>query len=216
MPNVRRARRFLISITSLALLMVFSAQLVAAEPIDPPASLTPPIPPGITNLRCVETGAGITCTFDVDSPAEPAPHVMVQCDDGVVLEQGTGTQRAITRHYDRSGTLVDEVRHVAYDGIIYNGADPDRAGTRDGRFKVVLDFEGGALLALTYTGLTSQVSVAGQGVVALDAGRVVIDLNTSTVLSSNGRHDYIFPGLLGPGFGLNVTPNTQPICAALT
>ena len=205
--------RFLLPLLVLGSLTV---HLAVAAPITPPSTLNPPIPPNAIDPTCVETGAGITCTYQQEFPAEPAPHPFVNCGAFQTFEQGTGTSVDVTRSYDLSGVLTQEIRRVSYGGDIFIDTQPEPIGTREGRFTATIDRQAGVITRLTFTGLTAQVMMEGHGVVALDAGRVVIDPITNTVLSAAGRHDFIFPGLFGPGMNLQNAPaNTQVICAAL-
>jgi hypothetical protein len=210
--------RALLIVSLLALLALLPGS-ATAEPIPPPASLMPPLPPNAIDARCVETGIGIRCTYEQVFPAEPAPHTFVDCGSLTVFEQGVGIRASVTRYYDLSGGLIQEVRRVSYGGVLTTAAQPAGIGSREGQFTVTLDFEAGVLAQLTYKGLTAQVQIDGHGVVALDAGRVVIapiGPGAFAVVSAVGRHDFIFPGLFGPGFNLqNAPPNIQGICDAL-
>jgi hypothetical protein len=140
----------------------------------------------------------------------------VTCDAAQTFEQGTGTHVDVTRFYKLSGELVREVRRVSYAGVLTSNAQPDVTGTRLGHFVATIESESGVATRITFTGLTAMVMVEGHGIVALDAGRVVVDPVAGAILSAAGRHDFIFPGMFGPGINLQHPPsNTQGICDAL-
>jgi hypothetical protein len=196
--------RFLfVSLLGLATLSVRSA---SAAPIPPPPSLTPPIPSNATGAHCDQTSIGITCNYTIHfSFGGPA---FVNCGKFLIADSGSGV-REVTRYYDLSGALLEEVRHIDYTSTEFNASQPANTATRVGHFALTLDYQAGMPALVTYTGLTTQIVVPGQGVVGLDAGRVAINPVTNTLVSASGRHDFIFPQ--APG----VAPNTQQLCGAL-
>ena len=195
--------RFLIPLLGIAML---SVQHASAAPIPPPPSLTPPIPANATDVGCDQTGTGITCSYTIHfSFRDPA---FVNCGDFLIADSGSGVIQ-VTRHYDLSDTLLEEVRHFDYTGTEFNASQPTHTATRVGHFMVTIDFHNGRPILQTFTGLTTQVVVLGLGVVGLDAGRLVINRVTNTLVSASGTHDFIFPTVAG------VTRDTQKLCSAL-
>jgi hypothetical protein len=217
MHPIHVSRRFL-ALALVALMLGLLVQPVIAAPIEPPATLDPPIPPDALDVACVETGRSIICTYREEFPADEAPYPFLDCATVQVLEQFLGISVAVTRTYDLSGTLLEEVRRVRYGTVLSTDALAAAIGTREGHFTATIDFQDGTIASVTYTGLTTQIMIDGHAV-AVDAGRVVLvptGPDTYMVVSASGRHDFISPGLLGPGLTQTpVPPNTQAICAAV-
>jgi hypothetical protein len=198
--------RILFLVVPLLGLTALVAHPAAAAPISPPSFLGPPIPSNATDVSCDQTGRGIICTYTITFSFGGSG--FVNCGDFVINDSGTGVRR-ITRNYNLSGTLLEEVRHVDYTSTESNASQPTKTATRVGHFTVTLEYQNGMPSLETFDGLTTQIIAPGQGVVGLDAGRVVINPVTNDLIAASGRHDFIFPS--APG----VARDTQRFCAAL-
>jgi hypothetical protein len=86
--------------------------------------------------------------------------------------------------YNGQNQLSREIRHVAFTGELYNSDDLSTAVPYDGAFTRVFD---ATTNTYTLTGQRFQVRLPGQGTVAIDAGREVVDAVTGTATSESGR-----------------------------
>jgi hypothetical protein len=95
----------------------------------------------------------------------------------------------IDAHYEQffndSGQMVLERRHVQFTGTLTNGTTGATL-PYEGNFTRTFDVASGTV---TLIGERRKTEVSGQGVLAIAAGRVVIDTRTGTVISESGQTD---------------------------
>jgi hypothetical protein len=85
----------------------------------------------------------------------------------------TVTRRS-TLFYDDAGSLVKEIRHVQFDGLVHKSTDLDVSIPYAASFTVTLDYAAGTAI---YTGLFRVSHPDGSGVIAMSAGRQVRTLS---------------------------------------
>lgn len=180
-----------------AVATVSLASPVAARTAVDPNSLTPP-PPDFFNATCERLGQQIVCNLGfTNAPITDEPSGII-CDGSEILFSQT---RSVTgkRFYDLSGALLQRhfredlsgnfsnpasghvVQWVAQDTVIHDLAVPGDLSTGTTRI----------------AGTAMRVFTAGGGTVLVDAGRVVIDVATDSIVASNGPHrfdDYFVRG----------------------
>ncbi len=106
--------------------------------------------------------------------------------------------------YDRDGTPVRSQLHFTYAGTLTNVRTGESFSDRPDPQLYVFDF---ADETLTVTGLIFSINVPGEGVVALDAGKIVFDAaNDFEILFQSGPHH-----LITDGFEYDF----EQVCAAL-
>ena len=95
----------------------------------------------------------------------------------------------IDAHYEQffgdSGQLVLERRHVQFTGTLTN-ANTGATLPYEGNFTRTFDVAAGTV---TLIGERRKTEVSGQGVLAIAAGRLVVDTRTGAVVSESGRTD---------------------------
>ncbi len=95
----------------------------------------------------------------------------------------------VDAHYEQffndSGQLVLERRHVQFTGTLTN-ATTGASLPYEGNFTRTFDV---AASTVTLIGERRKTEVSGQGVLAMSAGRLVIDTKTGTIVSESGRTD---------------------------
>jgi hypothetical protein len=96
--------------------------------------------------------------------------------------------RSTTEYWD-GDTLVRTVIQIHFDGIETNDLDPSLSLRASGERLIVLDHLAGTA---TETGTLRHVTVRGEGVVLLQTGRFVSDLETNEILTVNGPHQFLF------------------------
>ena len=96
--------------------------------------------------------------------------------------------RSITEYWD-GDTLIRTVIQIHFDGIETNDLDPSRSLRASGERLIVLDHVAGTA---TETGTLRHVTVRGEGMVLLQTGRFVSDLETNEILTVNGPHQFLF------------------------
>jgi hypothetical protein len=107
------------------------------------------------------------------------------CDGFIVLATFT-SEYNIVSFYDDAGQLVKEIRHVSFTGTLYNSTDLSKSIPYEGRFTRTFDpVENTA----TYTGLHFRVHIAGEGVLALNVGREIVDLVSGQQTFVDGNHN---------------------------
>jgi hypothetical protein len=117
-----------------------------------------------------------TTTFTV--PAPDANEVNFGCAAyGYVFD--VLSSFTVTRHsilfFDAAGNLKKEIRHVQFNGTLYRSTDLSKTIPYAGNWTLTIDVAAGTL---TNTGLARYSHPDGSGMVALDAGKTVIDLAT--------------------------------------
>ena len=98
-------------------------------------------------------------------------------------------KRSDVLYYDRSGSLVKQVRHVRFVGT--NTNDVTGTSVRDtGSRHITFDFVANTF---TETGVLRHVTVPGSGIVLHEAARIVISLTDDPVIFMAGPHQ-LFAG----------------------
>jgi hypothetical protein len=181
-------RHPLVPVVLLALAAVIGAPAaaVAAAP-RPTAELNPAPPDGYT---CTANGTGTVCHLDATNVFDPAPSGIV-CGDGAtafdVFDQAT-RRLVATRWYDRDGNLVKRIREnwfsdARFSTVTGSAVDYRQHDTDTDYFAVP-----GDLGSATIYSQNSLVATApGWGVVAMEAGRTVVDADGN--VEQNGRRD---------------------------
>lgn len=176
MSTAHRLRTLSILAITAALLALSTA--TAAAQLSPP----PPPPPG----ACQVTGQGTICQYsDVFViPLNVATRDVPGC---ATLILNATIERHFTVFYDAQGTLVRQLRHVAFTGSITN-ATTGNVAPYQGHFNLVFDYADGTL---TRTGDFDRVVVPGSGVLTFAAGTQVTagEFVDSEVLFQSTRGD---------------------------
>jgi hypothetical protein len=106
------------------------------------------------------------------------------CDGFVPLFTAT-SEYNIINFYDDAGRLVKQIRHVTFTGTLYNSTDLSKSIAYEGDFtRTFYPVENTA----TFTGLHFRVPDAGEGVLALNVGREVVDLVSGEETFVDGNH----------------------------
>jgi hypothetical protein len=114
----------------------------------------------------------------------PAPFG-VACQGFIVLFT-VKSEYNIVSFYDDAGQLVKEIRQVSFTGTLYNSTDLSKSVPYEGDFTRTFDpVENTA----TYTGLHFRVHVPGEGVLALEVGRDIVDLLSRQQVFFDGNHN---------------------------
>ena len=115
----------------------------------------------------------------------------IDCGSFLAVEEFVEDVRVMV-FFNKAGDPVRVVTHVNYTGIITN---PETGRTlRDpGHHKVVEDLENGTL---AFIGLVYGITVPGEGIAVLDAGRVIFDGEAieENVIFEAGPHQYLHGG----------------------
>ena len=201
-----RVARSVVVATAATLLLV--APVAAKEPVDP-NTLNPP-PPASFNASCERVGSGILCNLAFSDPPFADEPSGIVCDGTELLVSQT---RSVIgkRFYDSDGNLERRHYREAYAGTLTNPTTGLTAAwvahdTVDHVLAVPGDDTTGLL---TISGQGIRVSAPGGRTVLVDAGRLVIDVATDTLIHAGGPHhfdDYFVRGDLDA---------LQPICDAL-
>jgi hypothetical protein len=139
-------------VAAVALTLALTATASASAPVITTTTFTVPAPdPNEVNFGCAPYGYG----FDV-------------------LSSFTVTRHSIL-FVDAAGNLKKEIRHVQFDGTLYRSTDLSKTIPYAGNWTLTIDVAAGTL---TNTGLARYSHPGGSGMVALDAGRTIIDLAT--------------------------------------
>src|SRR6266540_555577 len=88
----------------------------------------------------------------------------------------------ITTFYDSAGDPIRVVERVTFLGTLTNG---DKSVVDNDNWVVVHDLVGGTDIFL---GTVFNINVPGEGIVVLDAGRVIFDAETGEILFEGGPH----------------------------
>jgi hypothetical protein len=135
-----------------ALALALTSTASASAPVITTTTFTVPAPdPNDVNFGCATYGY----SYDV-------------------LASFTVTRHAIL-FFDDAGNLTKEIRHVEFKGTLYRSDNLARTIPYAGNWTRTIDVTAGTL---TNTGLARYSHPDGSGMVALDAGRTVIDLAT--------------------------------------
>ena len=125
-------------------------------------------------------------TSDVLSVTNPVP-VGFDCGTFQVLATFTVERHNIT-FYDDAGNRLRQIRHASFTGILYNSVTS--ANLRyEGAFNRTEDFVAHTAI---FTGLRFVVQIPGQGVLALDTGKTVLDVssNPPVLINGAGQHEF--------------------------
>ena len=149
-------RRAKLAVTALAaagaLMLALATTASASAPVITTTTFTEPAPdPNEVNFGCAPYGYG----FDV-------------------LSSFTVTRHSIL-FFGETGNLKKEIRHVQFKGTLYRSDDLSKTIAYAGNWTLTIDVAAGTL---TNTGLARYSHPNGSGMVALDAGKTVIDLAT--------------------------------------
>jgi hypothetical protein len=114
----------------------------------------------------------------------PAPFG-VACQGFIVLVTFK-SEYNIVDFYDDAGQLVKQIRHVSFTGTLYNSTDLSKSVPYEGDFTRTFD---AVENTATYTGLHFRVHVPGEGVLALQVGRDIVDLLSGQQVFLDGNHN---------------------------
>jgi hypothetical protein len=114
----------------------------------------------------------------------PAPFG-VACQGFIVLVTFK-SEYNIVNFYDDAGQLVKQIRHVSFTGTLYNSTDLSKSVPYKGDFTRTFD---AVENTATYTGLHFRVHVPGEGVLALQVGRDIVDLLSGQQVFLDGNHN---------------------------
>lgn len=107
------------------------------------------------------------------------------CDGFTPLITAT-SEYNIINFYDDAGRLVKQIRHVSFTGTLYNSTDLSKSIPYEGTFtRTFYPVENTA----TVTGLHFRVHDAGEGVLALNVGREIVDLVSGEQTFVDGNHN---------------------------
>ena len=165
--------------------------------------LNPPPPP---DANCSTSPNGTICHFIGTRSGTNLPNWNDVVCDGFTIDYSFSAAGRATRVYDASGIATQETRHVSFTGTLMNSTDRTKSVPYAGHWNRTLDFQANTI---AFIGLDMQVVLPGQGEIAKNVGRNVIDLDLAPgedVLFLAGQWD----GNGGP------TMNTQQLCAALS
>ena len=156
MDNSTGSRRGKLAATVLAgvvaLALASATNASAGQPVISTVTLTVPAPdPNQVNFGCGAYGYG----FDVLSSFDVTRHSI--------------------RFFDDACNLTKEIRHVQFTGTLYRSDDLSKTIPYAGNWTLTIDVAAGTL---TNTGLARYSHPDGSGMLALDAGKTVIDLAT--------------------------------------
>ena len=181
-------RKIRLVVVSLLLLAIPSI-VAARTPVDP-ATLTPPPPPEF-NPVCEQVGNGIICEVAfTDPPIVDEPSGVI-CGTAELLFSQT---RSVVgkRFYDADGLLL---RRHAHDDITGTWTNPETGATASyaGGFMILHDLTvpGDLASGVTRSSGSLRIYVQGGGTILHnDAGRLVFDEATGTLLAQNGQHPF--------------------------
>ncbi|MEO6456836.1 MAG: hypothetical protein ABIO92_00970 [Chloroflexia bacterium] len=124
-------------------------------------------------------------TTNVIRVTNPVPFELT-CPSFNVLVTFTVERRNIT--FYENGSPVLQRRHINFEGTLYN-AVTGYSVPYDGTWTRTQDFVENTV---TYTGKRFQVQIPGQGVLALEVGRLVLDFsaNPPQVIFEAGQHEF--------------------------
>ncbi len=165
--------------------------------------LNPPPPP---DANCSTSPNGTICHFIVTRSGTNLHNWNGVVCDGFTIDFSFSAAGRAIQVYDASGNATQETRHVSFAGTLMNSTAPAKSVPYEGHWNRTLDFQANTLV---FTGLNMQVVLPGQGEIAKNVGRIVLDLDLAVgedVLFSAGQWD---------AFG-EPTMNTQQLCAALS
>ena len=109
------------------------------------------------------------------------------CDNFEVLATFTVNYRKIT-FYDDANDPLRQIRHVNFTGTLYNSVT-NASIPYDGSFDRTQDY---VQNTVTFTGRHFRVHIPGQGTLALDVGRTILDFSEDPpgIIFEAGQHDF--------------------------
>lgn len=111
-------------------------------------------------------------------------------DCGTYLLEGSFVEDVrATTFFDKTGTPIKVEFHFNYVGTLKN-LSSGRTFRDPGHYKVVLDLRNGTQSAI---GMIFAITVPGEGVVVLDAGKVVFDSDFNIIFEA-GPHQFLHDG----------------------
>jgi len=108
------------------------------------------------------------------------------CPGGFKVLFSAVIDRTTLNFFDDTGTLVIRRRHNQFTGTLINSATGYTL-PYEGEVNFVFDFQGGTT---AITGGTKRIIVPGQGVLAIEAGRRVLDTSNGAIVEDDGQHDF--------------------------
>jgi hypothetical protein len=112
------------------------------------------------------------------------------CGDFPLRIQEKGTVKII-EFFDRHGNFVRDQIHINGAGTLTN-QDTGKTAFFSFHYMDALHEVNGTLM---FIGLPMKVRLPGKGVVVLDAGRLVLDLETDEVIFEAGPHPFFYEGI---------------------
>ncbi len=98
----------------------------------------------------------------------------------------------VTVFFDNEGNPVGFQNHVEIQGTITNSVTDTTVSADGSKFTVFVDFEDGTR---TWAGKVIGITVAGEGIVILDAGKIVFDFPAhSDLIFVAGTHQFFLEG----------------------
>lgn len=136
--------------------------------------------------------ASVTTVFaakpDVETFHNEGSFVAADCGSFLALEDFVEDAR-VTTFFDQAGNPVRVQVHVNFEGILTNTATG--LTLRDpGHFTIVFDLQEGTT---TQVGLIFGITVPGEGIAVLDAGKIVFD-EEGNVIFEGGPHQFLEGG----------------------
>jgi hypothetical protein len=107
------------------------------------------------------------------------------CDGFLPLITFTSAYNIIS-FYDDAGRLVKQIRHVSFTGTLYNSTDLSKSIPYEGDFTRTFY---PVVNTATVTGLHFMVHISGEGVLALQVGREIVDLVSGEQIFVDGNHN---------------------------
>lgn len=114
--------------------------------------------------------------------------VAADCGSFLALEDFVEDIR-VTTFFDNAGNAIQAQIHVNFNGVITNSVT-GRTVRDPGHYTITIDLQEGTS---TYTGLVFAITVPGEGIAVLDAGKVVFDAE-GNVIFVGGPHQFLEEG----------------------
>ena len=114
--------------------------------------------------------------------------VAADCGSFLALEDFVEDVR-VTTFFDNAGNPIQVQVHSNFNGILTNSVT-GRTLRDPGHFTILLDLQEGTT---TFVGLVFGITVPGEGIAVLDAGKVVFDAE-GNVIFEGGPHQFLHEG----------------------
>ena len=114
--------------------------------------------------------------------------IAADCGSFLALEDFVEDIR-VTTFFDNAGNPIRAQVHVNFNGVITNSVT-GRTVSDPGHFTITIDLQEGTS---TYAGLVFAITVPGEGIAVLDAGKVVFDAE-GNVIFVGGPHQFLEEG----------------------